>query len=156
MNTLIVYAGKYDCTKDCSHKLKKLLNNQVIIADIKSGVPDLNSFDNIIIGSSIYMGQADKKLKAFISKNISVLLSKKIGLFLVCGFTDKHIETVNNVFPAELIKHAASVECFGGEIRKEKMGFMHKKIVDVLEKEVDLSAIHLIPENISKMASVFN
>ena len=157
MKTLIVYATKYGCTQDCVSTLKDKLSGEVHAFDtVKGNVPDAKDYDSVIIGGSVYMGQINKKLKGYMEKNKEVLLSKKLGLFVVCGFMDKQQENLGNAFPQVLRSHAASVECFGGEIRKDKMGFLHKKVVAMLEKEVDISKIQLLNENIDRLATAMN
>jgi len=152
---LIIYAGKYGYTQECLEKLKADIGEGVIAVDANKGhIPSFDEYDSVIIGSSIYIGQVHKKIKAFINGNLSELLTKKVGLFLVCGFTEKFDEVLVQNFPKELRNHAVSVECFGGEINVGKMNFLHKNIVKVLEKEMDISKIKLMPENIEKLANV--
>jgi len=154
METLIIYTGKYGCTKECAEQLKKKLDNGATIVNVANEViPSLDEYDNIIIGSSVYIGQINKKIKAFANDNVNMLLKKKIGLFLVCGFTEKFNEVLAQNFQKELIEHASSTECFGGEINVDKMNFLHKGVVKMLEKEMDVSKINLMPENINKMAN---
>lgn len=156
MKTLIVYAGKYGCTKNCAQELKNKLTGEVDIADATKGnLPSIGGYDNVIIGGSIYMGQLNKKLKTFANNNLDKLLTKKVGLFLVCGFADKVEETMANVYPQKLRDHAVAMECFGGEMNVDKMGFVHKKMIQMLGKEIDASQIKLMPENIEKMAKTF-
>ena len=156
MKTLIVYAGKYGCTESCAINLKDKLQGDITVVDAnKHKVPMVDSYDNIIIGSSVYVGQINKKIKAFIANNLSKLKSKKIGLFLCCGFMEKYEETLDQAFPKKLLDNAVAVECFGGELNTEKMSFLHKKICQVLEKEIDTSQIKMMLENIQKLADKF-
>lgn len=153
MKTIIIYAGKYGCTQECALKLKNKLDADAMVVDAaKEKVPSLEGYDKIIIGSSIYVGQVHKKIKAFVNDYISTLLKKKIGVFLVCGFIEKYDEMLEQNFPEALIKHAQSVQCFGGELNADKMNFLHKGVMKMLEKEVDVSKIKMMPENIEKMA----
>lgn len=152
MKTLIIYAGKYGCTKECAEKLKSQIEGETTVVNAaKEKMPIIEEYDTIIIGSSIYVGQIHKKVKTFISDNLSELKKKNVGLFLVCGFIDKFDETVAANFPKEFREHAQSIECFGGELNVEKMNFLHKSVMKMIEKEVDVSSIKLMPENIKKM-----
>lgn len=154
MKTIIVYAGKYGCTEDCVIKLKSKLDGEVnLVNAAKDKVPSLAGYDSVVIGSSIYVGQIHKKVKSFIDNNLNMLLEKKISLFLVCGFIEKFDETVAANFPKALIDNAQSIECFGGELNIDKMNFLHKGVVKMIEKEVDISKIKTMPENIEKLAN---
>lgn len=153
MKTLIVYAGKYGCTEECAVKLKNKLDTEAkVVNAAKENVPSLDEYDKVIIGSSIYVGQIHKKIKAFVNDNANTLLKKKVGIFLVCGFIEKYDETLVQNFPSDLINHAQSAQCFGGELSIEKMNFLHKGVVKMIEKEVDISKIVMMPENIEKLA----
>jgi menaquinone-dependent protoporphyrinogen oxidase len=157
MKTLIVYSSKYGCAKECITELYCKLKGEVRTVDIGSAkAPSLKGFDNVIIGGSIYVGQLNKKLRTFMSKNESELLKKNLGLFIVCGFMDKAQETLKGAFPSKLINHAKSTQCFGGELNPDKMGFLHKKVVSVIAKETDITKIQIIPQNIASMAEAVN
>ena len=160
MKTLIVYASTYGYTKDCVEELKKQLGGDVVLANVMSGtIPALDSFDNIIIGGSIYMGQIQKKVKLFCSKNMDEILTKRLGLFLCCGLPENFLEHLNQAFNEELIKKALVKECFGGELRTEKMNFAHKAITNLMKKAMEkdgkLETMQM-PGNIKKLAEIMN
>lgn len=67
MKTLIVYGTKHGTTEKCSKFLKDKLSGEVVIINIKKeNMPDITTFNNIIIGGSIYMGQIQKEVKIFV------------------------------------------------------------------------------------------
>lgn len=157
MKTLVVYASKYGHVKDCVEKLRNQLTGLVRVVDVSQGdTYPIKEYSNVIIGSSVYMGFVNKQIKSYIKKNFDELMNKNIGLFLCCAFTDNFDKSLTQAFPSELIAKAKSIECFGGELRKEKMGFLHKKIYQALEKETNIIKIKTIPENIKNMALKFN
>ena len=94
---------------------------------------DLKDFDTIILGSSIYIGAVSKKMKAFCKANESLLSSKKIGIFLCCGFQEQFEEYLSSNFPPSLRKNAV-IKCFGGEARTEKMKAFDKLIMKAAMK----------------------
>jgi menaquinone-dependent protoporphyrinogen oxidase len=76
-------------------KVAQILNQKIsdsTLVDIKKEKIDPNLFDTIILGSSIYIGQVDKHLKNFISMNMDVLKSKRVGIYLCCGF-EENVQT---------------------------------------------------------------
>lgn len=156
MKTLIIYGTKHGTAEKCSKQLKGKLQGEVTVINIKKdNVPDLNIFDNIIIGGSIYIGQVQKEIKNFCSKNINVLMNKRIGLF-ICGMNDKDITTlINNSFPQELLNKAVTKEFFGGEVILKNMNFFERFIMKKIGK-TDKDISQLSDKNINKFAQAIN
>lgn len=97
MRTLIIYASKYGCTKDCAEILESSIKGEVVLINIKNKIPDMLTFDSIIIGGSIYMGKIQRSITNFCKRNKAKLLQKKIGLFICC-YTPIDNETFINDF----------------------------------------------------------
>lgn len=156
MKTLIVYGTKHGSTEKCSQLLKNKLQGDIVAINIKKDtMPDISLFDNIIVGSSIYIGQVQKEIKNFCLKNLSILKSKKIGLF-VCGMNDKDLQTLfNNYFPEELLTTATVKEHFGGEFNFKNMNFFERFIIKKVAK-TDKDTSTLSEENINKFAQLIN
>jgi len=157
MKTLIIYASKYGTTADCAEYLKNKLTGDIVLIDAKNHNEqiDLTSFDAIIIGSSIYMGQISKVLKSFCEENFDILCQKKISLFLCCALSEQVDEFFKNNFPSKLLEHAQTTEYFGSEARLEKMKFFDKCIIRAVTKG-DFSPFKTSFENIDKFAESFN
>lgn len=156
MKALIVYGTKHGSAEKCSKLLKHKLAGEVIAVNIKNdNIPDITSFDNIIIGGSIYMGQIQKEIKSFCSKNFNILKGKRVGLF-ICGLNDKDISTqLSNSFPEVLLTNAIAKEYFGGEIIFENMNFLERFIMKKVGK-TDKDTSKLIEENINRFAKLIN
>jgi menaquinone-dependent protoporphyrinogen oxidase len=156
MKTLIIYGTKHGSAEKCSKLVRDKLQGEVVIVNIKKdSVPDLNLFDNIIIGGSIYMGQIQKEIKNLCLNNINVLKDKKVGLF-VCGMNEKEVDTqLYNAFPKELINNSAAKEHFGGEFIFKNMNFFERFIVKKISK-IDKDVSKLSEENINKFAQLIN
>ncbi|MDR3594948.1 flavodoxin domain-containing protein [Clostridium sp.] len=152
MKTLIVYGTKHGSAEKCCKLLKNKISGEVITINIKiENVPDLSTFDNVIIGGSIYAGQIQKEIKNFCLKNIETLKSKRVGLF-ICGLSgDKFEEQLNNAFPKELASCAIAKEFFGGEFIFKNANFLEKFIMKKIAK-TDKDSSNLLEENISKLA----
>lgn len=135
MKTLIIYGSKHGCTEFCAKQLKDKLLGEVTIVNIqKENSPDLKSYENIIIGGSIYVGKIQKEISNFCNENLQILKNKKIGLF-TCGMNkDNSISQLESSFPKELVDKAVIKECFGGEFIFKKLNFMERLIVRVITK----------------------
>lgn len=159
MKTLIIYATTYGYTKECVEKLKELIQGETTIVNVKNEtVPPIEDFENVIIGGSIYMGQIHKKLKEYCSINLKGLLEKRVGLFLCCGLPENFEETIKNCFPKELLEKAIAKECFGGELRTEKMNLAHKMITGLMQRASKPGSPETMgmPENMMKLAEIIN
>jgi menaquinone-dependent protoporphyrinogen oxidase len=160
MKTLIVFGSTYGYTAEAVKELSNQIEGEVVVINaMKDEVPSLERFDNIIIGGSIYMGHIQKKIKAFCIEHLNELKEKRIGLFLSCGVPDNFKHFLGAEFPQELIDKALVIECFGGELKPEKMKFMHRMITGIMKsatKKQGKSEPKPMSENIKNMAIVFN
>lgn len=169
MNTLLLYATKYGCTEKCAKKLSQRLTGHVDVKNIKElKQSNLQMYDKIIIGGSIYMGKIQLKIKKFCKDNISLLEKKKIALFLCCMFTgEKAEENLKKAFPEELYTNAIVKDYFGGEMNFKQMSFLDKQITKMVATasksdenlpkiDLDNGSSFLSFERIAKFADVVN
>jgi menaquinone-dependent protoporphyrinogen oxidase len=160
MKTLIVYASKYGFTADCVQALSARLDGDVAAVDVgKAAMPDLGAFDTVVLGGPVYMGRIPKTLAAVVQTNLAGLKSRGVALFLTCGLPDQYEESLRNAFPAELIAAAVSIQCFGGELRIDRMKGMDRIISGMMSKtdkgkEQGLPAPR--PDAIQRMAEEIN
>jgi menaquinone-dependent protoporphyrinogen oxidase len=136
MKTLMAYASKYGCTKRCAEKLAAKLQGQCELFDLKENkVPDLSACDKVIVGSSIYAGNAWKEAKEFCVGNLAALRNKKLGFFICGSQTGAALaQQFDAAYPAELMDKAIVKDCFGGEFHFGKMNFAEKTIVRLIAK----------------------
>lgn len=142
MKTLIIYHSKYGCLKECVDELKQLLKGDVDCVSVeKANGYLIDDYDRVLIGTSIYIGQGNKKIKSYIIQNHTNLLTKEIGLLISCGAAEeKEIEKYySNAFTEELSNVAKHKANFGGVFHIEKMSFldrfMIKQVMKSAEKE---------------------
>jgi len=148
MKTIVLYTTRHGSTETIAKKIASQLQADRcnILKDI---IPDLKSYEAVIIGAPIYLGSINPKMTALIEENTSTLLTKKIGLFLVCLMDEElAAEQFNVAYGNELLSHSSADGFFGGKMPKnllnpiEKMithvAFRHKPIhEDILATEVD-------------------
>lgn len=154
---LIAYASKYGCTEECAICLADQLNDEAELLNLKERKPiDLNAYDKIIIGGSIYAGRIQKEVRTFCTQNEDVLKNKKLGLF-ICGTGEGEmaVKELDSAFPQELVHAAVARECFGGKIILNKLGFLERKIVKAVAK-VEADMINLSDERIAHFAQTVN
>ena len=153
MKTLIVYASKYGCTADCANFLEKKLSGDITLVDINKAPKtlDVNDYDTIIIGGSVYIGRVSKNLRAFCESNLDALLKKNIGIFLCSALADQFNDTLKNNFPVLLLDNAKAIRLFGCEARLEKMNFMDKMMIKAVTKG-DFSGFRISNNSIDEFA----
>lgn len=134
MKTLIVYGTKYGCTKRCSELLKSFLNDDVVILPVKNIKVNLNDYDTVFVGGSVYMGKIQKEVTRFCKHNEKLLLQKKLGLYACCYTSKDTDEFLRTLFPPQLITHASYITTVGGEMDYLKMNFIYRKMFQVLKK----------------------
>lgn len=160
MKILIVYGTKYGCTKKCVENLKTLLNGDTTILSAKNIKVNVDKFDTVIIGGSVYMGKIQKEVSQFCKKNKRKLLQKKLALF-VCCYTPKETEGFfESLYYKELISHAYFITSLGGEMNYEKMNFLYRKMFQTLKKIDGFNEGFIEPqinmEEITKLAKITN
>ena len=139
MKIIILYTSKYGTTEavavSIAEKLKE--TKDVELFSLNKNIPlNINEFEMVILGSSVYMGQVSKKMKVFCKEHESVLLQKKIALF-VCGMDpDKEIQKkeLKDAYPELLQQNAIAAEFLGGAFLFEKMNFFERAIIKKIAK----------------------
>ncbi|PKM85684.1 MAG: flavodoxin [Firmicutes bacterium HGW-Firmicutes-11] len=137
MKTLIVYASKYGCTETCVKQLAGQMTGDTDLLSLKEkkdGI-DLQDYDAVIIGGSVYVGKIQKEVPEFCTRHLETLLQKRIGLF-ICGMQEEAVlqQELQQSFPEELLSVAIAKDHFGGAFNLEKMNLMERVIVKKVSK----------------------
>lgn len=114
MRTLILYATKSGASRECAELLAKKIAD-CSICDMAKQIPDIASFDTLIVGSGVRMGKIYKPAKNFIEKHMDVLLSKKTALYFCNAYPDTLQETIKKNIPQKLIDRAVCIKSLGGK-----------------------------------------
>ncbi len=131
MATLIIYTSRHGTTEKIAALLSQELNDQPAdMVDLrKAKLPDLENYDQVILGGSIHIGQIQRKLKHFCKKHEAELLGKKLGLYICYMLEDKASEEFHNAYPEALRNHATALGKFGGEFLFEKMNPLERMVM---------------------------
>jgi len=139
MKTAVIYSSKHGTTEKIANYIAEKLTktNEVELFSLKKITSlDISRYDKIILGTPIYAGQPVKNMKNFCKTNESILLQKKICLF-ICGMEptkEQQEKELKEAFPETLIKSAAITSFLGGEFLFEKMNFLEKFIIKKIVK----------------------
>jgi len=152
MKIAVVYVSKHGTTEKVAVSIAEKLTGtgEVELFSLKKKPnPDISGFETVILGTSIYAGQASNKMKTFCNENESALLQKRTGLF-VCGMhpdKEQQEKELKDAYPEALHEIAIVAGFLGGEFLFEKMNvierFIAKKIakVDKSVHQIDRDAI---------------
>lgn len=157
MKILIVYSSKTGTTKRCAEILADKLNCDTDIVNIKKIKQyDIRGYDKIVIGSNVRMGQIDKQIKQFCVENHQILVEKRAGLFVCCGYPESADHVISTNFNKKLLQRSEAKSCFGGEMDIKKTHGIDKimlgAVIKVIRKEGRRELPHIMEENIESFA----
>lgn len=90
---------------------------------------DLQPYDIVILGGSVYMGQIQSEIKVICRIHEQELLEKQLGLYICCMNEEQAETAIKHAFPETLRQHAKAIGIMGGELHFEKMSFMEKLVI---------------------------
>ena len=160
MKTLIIYSTKTGTTKKCAALLAANIGaDSCDLFEINEKIPAISDYECVAIGSYVRMGVIDKKISAFLEKNKEELFNTKFGLFICSCLSDKVSEALIKNFSDEFMDHAAIIDCFGGELPKDKIKGIDKLIVNSIIKIAKTDPTFtvsesIIPESITNFSNV--
>ena len=137
MKTLIIYATKNGSVKEVAQLIKKELVGEVKIIDSKKEiVKDISEYDNILIGSSIYFGQINKRIKDFIFLHRPEIVHRKFGIFLMAAEPKPDLmkKQIKNAIPNDLYIKAEIISVIGSEIKLKKFSMLVRFILKYFRK----------------------
>lgn len=135
MKTLILYSSKYGATREIAQRIANETDGAVICDLKQNNIPSLNLFECVIIGSPLYAGMIQKKVKAFISQNAQALQEKNLGLFLSGMDESKEKTYFDTNFPREILQAATAKSFLGGTFDPKKAGIMARFIMKTIAKQ---------------------
>jgi menaquinone-dependent protoporphyrinogen oxidase len=150
--TLIAYVTKGGATREAARKIADVLcakfNLEVEVVDLKKQkMPDLNQFNNVIVGGGVRFGRVYSKAVEFLKNDFS---GKKVA-FYVCSswagtptpesYKNAKNKFVENTLAKCKLTDTVSSEAFGGRIR-----YIRKTMVD----NTDLTKVEAWAEQLGK------
>jgi menaquinone-dependent protoporphyrinogen oxidase len=150
MKTLVLYASKYGMTEKLANIMVRHRTN-VHLESIDEFTNSLADYDEVILGTPIYAGMINKKLKKFIEMNKNTLLEKQVKVFL-CGMSpENEDQVIEQNFDPE-IQSRSTIKYCGGAFQFKKMNFFFKMIVKKMAK-TDQDQEVILHENINYLLS---
>ena len=157
MSCVILYSSKYGGTLLCAEKLAEYMNIDSTLINLdKNSNPDLSKYQSVVIGASVYRGAIRKSVKKYSKNNMSILETKKIGLFISCLAEGEEANLYfENTFDDQILSKVIARGVFGPVVNYEKMNFLEKIILKkITGQKKSFSKIN--DEQIKKFADKFN
>ena len=164
MKILILYASKNGVAKKAAETLAKELEstNEIDLVDINSASPSLDGYDIAVLGGSIRMTALNKKLKKYLKDNCEKLSNMPSAFYFCCGIIKDFDDYKATELPTK-INFSLGVECFGGELKPDKVHGFDKFIIKIMRQSIltqdpdlanssNLELPEFMPENISALA----
>lgn len=161
MKTAIVYLSKHGTTEKVARMIRERLSSDTVtMIDLsKDEAPDLEQYERIVIGTSVYAGKVRKAFAKFCTDtNVSLFATRELGLF-VCGMEpnpEKQHEELENAFPERMKRHAKVKAFMGGEFLLDEMNFLERFVIKRIVKtsvsisNIDIKAIDNFAEKLKK------
>jgi menaquinone-dependent protoporphyrinogen oxidase len=150
MKTLILYGTHGGCTRACAERLVKELGDAKALDAAKASGSDLDGFDTVVLGSSIWAGKIHPKMRKFVARNLDALASRRVGMY-ICSGEDRSDHIAAN-YPPRLVERASVKANFGGALDIKTlspiMRLMMKLVAGVTE-----SYDRLKPDAITRFAA---
>ena len=135
MKTIILYASKYGAAEEIAKRLATKIENSIIYDLKQDDVPQLNDYDCVIVGSSVYAGAFRKEAKSYLTQNADDLCKKKLGLF-ICAMSENNDEEVLKAnVPEAVIQAAIAKSSLGGAFDPKKANFIERLIMKIVTKQ---------------------
>ncbi len=112
MQTVVLFATKSGATAECAALLAQNLNCAAY--DLTKPLPEIETYDTIIMGSGVRMGKIYKPALGFIRRNLNLLLARRTALYFCNAYPDTFKKAVEKNIPAKLVKQAVCIQSFGG------------------------------------------
>lgn len=132
MKYIIIYASRHGCTEKAAKLLQEKLTEGTRAVNIEmEKVPDLSSFDTVILGGPVYIGKMHEKLSAYMKSQRDILKTKRLALFICAGEQDpiQRERLLVSAFPEELFACAIMREVFGGELSLKNLSFVKRLLL---------------------------
>ena len=135
--TLVVYESRYGSTRIVAKTIALIMGAAVhcVVDEFKTEYKD---FDFVVIGSPIYMGDVEPKIKGFIHENQDWLSEKPVALFCTCLDRRGGIDNLKSI-EKSLGKDAVSIDTIGGRLKLNNLDLEDYKAIESFLRRADLS-----------------
>jgi menaquinone-dependent protoporphyrinogen oxidase len=139
---LVAYATKHGATAEIAEKIGEVLRQAGVSADVVPAdrVDDVSTYQAVVLGSAVYMGQWRKEAAKFLTANEGVLAERPVWLFS-SGPTGEGdpLELMEGWhFPGKLQPVADRIKprditAFHGATNEDELNFVEKRMLKMVK-----------------------
>jgi len=131
VSVLIAYATKYGTVERVAEQIKERLSVPTELVNLRvTQSPDVQSYDVVLLGGSIYAGRIRPQVTKFCERHHSELLTRKVGLFVSCLYEGEQGERqIQESFPSWLLSHAYARYNVGGAVRFSRLRLIDRVLM---------------------------
>jgi menaquinone-dependent protoporphyrinogen oxidase len=140
---LIAYASRAGSTAEVAGAIGQVLTNKGLAVDVKllKDLKDLSSYQAVILGSAIRMGQVLPEVVKFVQANQAALSQVPTSYFVVCltmhEDTEENRRTVSAYLdPLRAILKPASEGLFAGKLDLARLSFLDRAMAKMVKSPV--------------------
>lgn len=143
MKTVIIYKSKYGTTKEYAEYINKNIPGSEISPIESFDINTLDSYDNIILGSSVYAGMTF--YNKFLLDHWDILKSKKIFVFAVGMLPENHPSSKDayKQIPVHIRKKIQYIK-LPGRILFHKLNLFEKLIIKMINNKEKMKADDIV------------
>jgi menaquinone-dependent protoporphyrinogen oxidase len=164
MQVLVAVASRHGSTREIADAIAQQLDTPSVDAEVRQvdGVPDLNSYDAVVLGSAIYMGNWEGAANRFIQRHQARLATMPVWLFSSGPVgNDDHPGQGDPPRVAEIaqLTRARGHQMFAGKLDRHVLSLGERLVVNVVKAPDgdfrDWSAIRTWADGIARALSAY-
>ena len=137
MHVLVTVASRHGSTREIADAIAQVLRMPGIDADVRRSeeVLDLNSYDAVVLGSAIYMGNWEAAANQFVQRHQSRLPTTPVWLFSSgpVGNNDRPGQGApSKVVEIARLTHARGHQMFAGKLDRHGLSLGERLVVNVV------------------------
>jgi len=164
MHILVAVASRHGSTREIADAIAQQLDMPGVDAEVRQvdNVPDLNSYDAVVLGSAIYMGNWEAAANRFVQRHQARLATMPVWLFSSGPVgNDDHPGQGDPPKVAEIaqLTRARGHQMFAGKLDRHALSFGERLVVNVVKAPDgdfrDWSAIRTWADGIATALSAY-
>lgn len=156
MDTLILFSSKYGSAKKSAEYLNEKIKGSLLM-NLAENEPNLDCFENVFIGGSVYNGKLSPNIRKFLSANEKTLKKKNLFIWINCVTRVSFDDALSKDIPASLKSSAKQITFASGAL-PESVGLydrfrfisVQRRIAGLPAFKIDFDALDSLIESFSK------
>ena len=134
--TSIIYSSSHGNTEKILKEILSLAGSSAEMVKVsRASASDILEADKVVLGGSIHAGKIQKELADFTAKHKTLLLQKRLAVFIGCLDKEESSKQLEKAFPEDIKNHAEVKACIGGNLELKRLPLVLRMIMKLLVKK---------------------